>query len=442
MPTTPFQHNDRLVVIGESLIDSEQETPAPGSAWVARLRDLLIAREPEKTVEILDRTAKDASLHSMRQRWEDDVLWFKPRWLVVHPGPADIWRAKNKPPEYMDAAALEECLVDLVRHTRQRLPDCRILLVDPILLYDNTDPAWYSGQILAMHPAFRDAVRKAAERTSVSHAPAQDAFTERLAAEGANCFGPDDNHPDQEGHILLAHEVLKGLGARPPGGLPIAPGSSIVFIGDSITDAGRRTLRFRPYGCGYMRLWRALLLARDPRLARSLGIVNRGIGGQTIRNLAHRWDRDCLAHSPDHIVLKIGINDINRWLGNGENPVTVEDYANLLEDLLARSRARNPDVRLHLLSPFHVSRDTFEPSYRSRVNRHLPAYIEALREAAARHGATFVDLHASFQRHLDRRHGSEFTGRDGVDVVHPSETGCMVIAEALFDSMRKSPQPG
>ena len=436
MMTTPFRHNDRIVVIGERLTDSEQETPEPGSAWVARLRDMLVAHEPGKTVELIDRTVKDASLHSMRQRWEDDVLWFKPQWLIVHPGPCDIWRAKDKLPEHMDAADMEECLVDLIRHTRERLPGCRILLVDPIVLYDNTDPAWYSGQILGLHPAYRAALRKAAERTGVSYVPAQDAFTERLAAEGSNCFGPDDNHPDQEGHILLAHSVLKALGCHPPGGLPIARGASMVFIGDSITDAGRRSLRFRPYGCGYVRLWRGLLLARDPELARSLRIVNRGIGGQTIRNIAYRWEHDCLAHSPDHIVLKVGINDVNGWLSNSQNPVSPGDYAALLEELLARSRARNPRVHLHLLSPFHVSRDTFEQSYRSRVNQHLPAYIEAMRESASRHGATFVDLHACFQRHLDHRHGSEFTGRDGVDVVHPSETGCMVIAEALFDSMQ------
>ncbi len=440
MLTTPFQHLDRVVVIGERLIDSDMESPSHGSAWVARLRDLLVAHEPGKTVEILDRTVSEASLHSMVQRWEDDVLWFRPQWLIVHPGICDLWRAKNKVPEHMDAAAMEECLVQLIRHTRERLPACRILLVDPIILYDNADPAWYTGQILGLYPAFRAAVARAAERTGVSHAPAQEAFAERLAVEGPHCFGSDEKHPAQEGHVLIAHSVLKSLGAQFLIGDPdIPPGASIVFIGDSITDAGRRTLRLRPYGSGYMRLWLALLMARDPELARSLRIVNRGIGGQTIRNLAYRWEKDCLAHSPDHIVLKIGINDINRWLSNGENPVSLEEYAAYLEDVLIKSRDQNPAVRLHLLSPFHVSRDTFEPSYRSRVNRHLPAYIDAMREAAVRHGATFVDLHACFQRHLEHRHGSEFTGRDGVDVVHPSETGCMIIAEALYGSMRKSP---
>lgn len=62
-----------------------------------------------------------------------------------------------------------------------------------------------------------------------------------------------------------------------------------------------------------------------------------------------------------------------------------------------------------------------------------------MREVSIRHGATFVDLHACFQHHLEHRQGSKFTGRDGVDDIHPSETGCMIIAEALYASMLKSP---
>ena len=73
-------------------------------------------------------------------------------------------------------------------------------------------------------------------------------------------------------------------------------GQKIVFIGDSITDCDRRRGR-APYGDGYVNIVRNLLLARYP--AYKLTVVNRGIGGDTTRNLAARWERDVIAEQPD-----------------------------------------------------------------------------------------------------------------------------------------------
>src|SRR5882724_7395995 len=69
----------------------------------------------------------------------------------------------------------------------------------------------------------------------------------------------------------------------------------IVFIGDSITDCGRRD-EAAPYGNGYVSLVRNLLLARYPE--QQLTIVNKGIGGNTTRDLAARWKKDVILEQP------------------------------------------------------------------------------------------------------------------------------------------------
>ena len=74
----PFELNDRIVVIGEQLKDSEQENAPDGSSWVRRLNDMLIANNPTDAPEIIDRTTPEARLHTVRQRWVDDVLWYQP----------------------------------------------------------------------------------------------------------------------------------------------------------------------------------------------------------------------------------------------------------------------------------------------------------------------------------------------------------------------------
>ncbi|MEV4497488.1 hypothetical protein AB0J84_17530 [Micromonospora arborensis] len=58
-------------------------------------------------------------------------------------------------------------------------------------------------------------------------------------------------------------------------------GQRVVFIGDSITDCGRRDVA-APYGSGYVSLVRALVGARHPEL--ELEWVNRGVSGDTVRD--------------------------------------------------------------------------------------------------------------------------------------------------------------
>ena len=88
------------------------------------------------------------------------------------------------------------------------------------------------------------------------------------------------------------------------------PGEKVVFIGDSITDCGRRGDVHGPYGNGYVSMVRDFIIARYSGLA--LGFENRGIGGNTIRDLKARWQQDVIDERPDVLSVKIGINDVWR----------------------------------------------------------------------------------------------------------------------------------
>ncbi|MFW5844791.1 MAG: GDSL-type esterase/lipase family protein [Planctomycetota bacterium] len=431
MTAIPFADGDTVVVIGERLVESEQQDPPPGSGWVRRLRDLVITHAPERRVEIIDATQPEQRLHLVRQRWCDDVLWHRPQWILLHMGLSDIHHLLGRKPEHMDPTAFGVALQDLLAWTARRLPHAKVVLIDPIFCSLDDDPAWGTGAVRRVLPSYHSQLRRIAAERDCVHVAVQDAVEERIAAEGESVFGRDEAHPEQEGSVLLASHVLAACGGDPGATPAVAADSNVVFIGDSITDAGRRQAHLRPWGTGYMRLWRARLLAHDPVVARSLRIINRGIGGQTIRNLQHRWERDVLAHEPDHLVVKIGINDCNRWLADGGDPVSPEDYASIMDELLARTRSVRSSCRITLLSPFYLSWDDHPQSYRRKVRDALPTYIAAGRRCADSHGARFVDLHAIFQKHLQRRSTRVFGGNQGADVVHPSETGCMVIAEAL-----------
>lgn len=205
---------------------------------------------------------------------------------------------------------------------------------------------------------------------------------------------------------------------------------TLLFIGDSITQADRREPAFAPLGQGFVRMVHDMLILHEPE--KCITVLNRGIGGNTADDLRSRWHEDALLHRPDVLVLQVGMNDLNQFLCQPERKhVHPEAFAAIHDSLLARARVALPHVRILVLSPFYLSTDADTDSYRARVRRTLPAYVDPVRANAARHGARFIDLQAIFQECLRHRHPDDY----GSEPIHPNATGHLVIADAIYDAL-------
>ena len=157
-----------------------------------------------------------------------------------------------------------ETLGELIKFTQAEIPDCRFILIDPLHHDLNKDPCWHTGKINAHLPQYCEAIKEQAAKTDSLYIAAQQALEKQILATGPRAFGGDDAHPTTEGHVLLAQQVFRaccGAADKQPN---ISKGETVLFIGDSITDAGRRSAITRPYGSGYMRMWTSLLKARVP----------------------------------------------------------------------------------------------------------------------------------------------------------------------------------
>ena len=94
-------------------------------------------------------------------------------------------------------------------------------------------------------------------------------------------------------------------------------GMTILFQGDSITDAGRQNRQApkpndqKSMGNGYASMAASALLTSLPD--HNLSIYNRGISGNKVHQLDARWQSDCIDHKPDILSILIGVNDI--WHG-------------------------------------------------------------------------------------------------------------------------------
>lgn len=200
--------------------------------------------------------------------------------------------------------------------------------------------------------------------------------------------------------------------------LPFSREARWVFIGDSITDCSQRTCPER-LGQGYVRSIRDLLYAAHPAFAPT--VINRGISANKITDLQARWDEDVLAHQPDLVSVKIGINDV--WHGLGDNPAggtSLEKFHEGYADILERTQKAFPSVTIVLCEP-----SVIWPPSPSEGNEKLQPYVQAVREVAEKFGARcVVPLHHAFLRSREARPDIDWAP----DGVHPSSAGHMLIA--------------
>ena len=82
---------------------------------------------------------------------------------------------------------------------------------------------------------------------------------------------------------------------------------TILFQGDSITDAGRDRENPADLGPGYPHYAAQMLREKYPQA--EFNFVNRGISGDRTENLIERWEKDTIEVNPDIISILIGVND-------------------------------------------------------------------------------------------------------------------------------------
>jgi lysophospholipase L1-like esterase len=196
---------------------------------------------------------------------------------------------------------------------------------------------------------------------------------------------------------------------------------TIEFIGDSITDCGRREPALSPLGDGYVRCIHDLLQAGYPEL--KLTVLNKGIGGNTVLDLSSRWEDDVLDVDPDWLFIFIGVNDVWRTFeGNVEEavdlPEFISTYRHLIEDAQTNTKAQ-----LRLIAPFLGETNPDDP-----FRKKLGAYQVAIDKLGEAFDVPLVHLQPAFDWAMLSKPAGYWT----VDRVHPTREGHMLIALTIL----------
>jgi lysophospholipase L1-like esterase len=212
----------------------------------------------------------------------------------------------------------------------------------------------------------------------------------------------------------------------------IEPGQTILFQGDSITDAGRKReadAASQPnhapaFGHGYAWLSAAQLLIDRP--SDDLKFFNRGISGNKVFELVDRWQADCLDIRPDVLSILIGVNDFWHKHKHGYDG-TLEKYETDYRALVARTKEALPDVKLVICEPFVLKVGAVDESWLPQFD----GYRAAARRVADEAAALFVPFQAMF----DLAAKVAPPQRWAADGVHPTPDGAALMAHWWLEAV-------
>jgi len=211
--------------------------------------------------------------------------------------------------------------------------------------------------------------------------------------------------------------------------MKIQPDSKLLMIGDSITDCGRA----RPIaeghgdvlGTGYVSIIDACFTATVPQT--NIRMINMGVSGDTVRDLAARWDSDVVSLSPDWLSIMIGINDVWRqfdMLMEKEAYIDLDEYRQTLQRLI---QTVQPDLKgLVLMTPYFIEPDRTDP-----MRAMMDEYGDVVRDLAARYAAILVDTQVAFDHVLTELRPMVLAE----DRVHPNLVGHMILARAFLKAI-------
>ncbi|NQT82312.1 SGNH/GDSL hydrolase family protein [bacterium] len=194
-------------------------------------------------------------------------------------------------------------------------------------------------------------------------------------------------------------------------GFKLKDGETIVFLGDSITQAGTAAE-------GYITLFKLACDVTGHRIK----FINSGISGHKSNDMLARLQKDVIDHHPDWVSISCGVNDV--W--HGERGVPLPDYKKNMTKIVDRCLAAGIKVLLLTATPIYE-----DPN--SKENKKLAAYNDFLRQLAKEKKVLLCDLNEAFMSlYAKKRTKDNIWTTDGV---HMKPRGNRLMAREIFRAL-------
>ncbi len=209
-----LQDGQKFLLIGDSTTDCGRRNEAApyGCGYVALLRDLVLARWPERDLLWVNKGIGGDKVTDLQERWEDDVIREAPDWLSVKVGINDLHTYLGAPPDLaVSPARFREAYHEILARTREKLPRTQVLLVAPF--YISTDRSGQSlrARVLETLPEYLSIVEDMAQEFGTKLVRLQPVFARHLQYREVEELCPEPIHPNRTGHLFIAEEILRAL---------------------------------------------------------------------------------------------------------------------------------------------------------------------------------------------------------------------------------------
>ncbi len=197
-------------------------------------------------------------------------------------------------------------------------------------------------------------------------------------------------------------------------------GERIVFLGDSITQAGATA-------GGYVTLVKEALAKNHPDLG--IEVIGAGISGNRVPDLEARLDRDVLEKKPTLVVIYIGINDV--WHSLQNRGTSKPDFEQGLRRII--QRIQETGARVILCTPSVIG-EKHDGS--NQLDAMLDEYSQISRTVAAETRSRLLDLRRQFVAHLKANNKDNAENKVlTTDGVHLNSAGNQFVAARMLEAV-------
>jgi len=217
--------------------------------------------------------------------------------------------------------------------------------------------------------------------------------------------------------LLLVHATSAPSAEKDA--LPLKKGERIVFLGDSITQAGVGKN-------GYVTMIKNRLAEKHKDF--DIEVIGAGISGNKVPDLQKRLEKDVIAKKPTLVLIYIGINDV--WHGEKDpaRGTSKDRFETGLTEIIRK--IKETGARVVLCTPSVIGE---KKAGMNTLDKQLDEYADISRKVAKETGAQLCDLRKAFVENLEKNNPDD--SEKGIltgDRVHLNEAGNKLVAETIL----------
>lgn len=207
--------------------------------------------------------------------------------------------------------------------------------------------------------------------------------------------------------------------------------TKVVFLGDSITEAGESIEGEGTY--------KGFITSLRENVSQEVELINKGIGGNKVSDLLLRYNDDVLKLKPNIVFIYIGINDVWHkydW-GTGSD---IDIYEKGLRKIITDIKAVG--AKIILCTPTVIGENNGEFKLKNNfkdidtmeiMNKDLDAFSDVVRNLSSEFNTDLLDLRKKFMEYISEN--NDLNMSKGVltsDGVHLNNEGNKLIADEMI----------